>query len=84
MLPKSPSVHEIDNTQWTSYKKLWSRLKIVRSEWNKIEDEKIRKMLKEEEIEICEKLMKIAPYLTDGKGERITVPAFPLVMGRKV
>ena len=58
-------------------------MKIVRSEWNGIDDEKIRKMLKEEEIEICEKLMKIAPYLTDGKGARITVPAFPLVMGIK-
>lgn len=83
MLPTSPSVHEIDNTKWTSYKKLWSRLKIVRSEWGRIDDEKIRRMLKEEEMEICEKLMNIAPYLTDGKGARITVPAFPLVMGKK-
>jgi len=83
LLPTSPSDHEIDNTKWTSYKKLWSRLKIVRSEWNRIEDEKIRRMLKEEEMEICEKLMNIASYLTDGKGARITVPAFPLVMGKK-
>jgi hypothetical protein len=82
-LPTSPSLPEIDNSQWTSYKKLWSRLKIVRNEWSRMEDEKIKKMLKEEEIEICEKLVKIAPYLSDGKGKRITVPAFPLVMGTK-
>ena len=83
MLPKSHPDHEIDNSKWTSYKKLWSRLKIVRNEWKRIDDEKIRKLLKEEEIEICEKLVEIAPYLTDGKGKRITPPAFPLVMGKQ-
>jgi len=75
--------HEIDNSKWTSYKKLWNRLKIVRSEGTKIEDQKIKGMLKEEEVEICEKLMKIAPYLTKGNGERITIPAFVLVMAKK-
>lgn len=77
------SDQEIDNSKWTSYKKLWNRLKIVRSEWTKSKDDKIKRMLKEEEIEISEKLVKIAPYLTNGKGERITVPAFPLIMGKK-
>ncbi len=75
--------HEIDNSKWTSYKKLWNRLKIVRSEWTNSGDDKIKQMLKGEEIEISEKLVKIAPYLTNGKGERITVPAFPLIMGKK-
>ncbi len=83
MLPVSISDHEIDNSKWTSFKKLWNRLKIVRSEWNKSSDIGIKSMLKEEEIEICEKLVEIAPYLTDGKGKRITVPAFPLLMGSK-
>jgi len=83
MLSVPSSDQEIDNSKWTSYKKLWNRLKIVRSEWTKSKDDKIKQMLKEEEIEISEKLVKIAPYLTNGKGERITVPAFPLIMGRK-
>ncbi len=83
MLSVPSSDLEIDNSKWTSYKKLWNRLKIVRSEWTKSRDDKIRQMLKEEEIEICKKLVKIAPYLTNGKGERITVPAFPLIMGKK-
>lgn len=77
----SSSDHEIDNSQWTSYKKLWNRLKIVRSEWKKVKDEKLKKMLKEEEIEICHSIVKIAPYLTKGNGDRITTPAFPLIMG---
>jgi len=75
--------HEIDNSKWTSYKKLWNRLKIVRNEWKKNEDKKIKEMLKQEEVEICEKLVNIAPYLTKGNGDRITVPAFVLVMGNK-
>jgi len=83
MLSVPLSDQEIDNSKWTSYKKLWNRLKIVRSEWSRSKDDKIKQMLKEEEIEICEKLVKIAPYLTNGKGERITVPAFPLIMGQK-
>ncbi len=83
MLSVPSSDLEIDNSKWTSYKKLWNRLKIVRSEWNRSNDEKIKQMLKEEEIEISEKIVKIAPYLTNGKGERITVPAFPLIMGNK-
>jgi len=82
-LPVPSPDQEIDNTKWTSYKKLWNRLKIVRSEWKKSEDKKIKDMLKQQEVEICEKLMKIAPYLTNGKGEKITVPAFVLVMGKK-
>ncbi len=83
MLSVPSSDLEIDNSKWTSYKKLWNRLKIVRSEWTKSNDDKIKQMLKEEEIEISKKLVKIAPYLTNGKGERITVPAFPLIMGKK-
>ncbi len=83
MLSVPLSDHEIDNSKWTSYKKLWNRLKIVRSEGSKIDDEKIKKMLKEEEVEICEKLVSIAPYLTKGNGDRITVPAFVLLMGKQ-
>ncbi len=40
-------------------------------------------MLKEEEVEICEKLVNIAPYLTKGNGDRITIPAFVLLMGKQ-
>lgn len=83
MLSVPSSDLEIDNSKWTSYKKLWNRLKIVRREWTESRDDKIKQMLKEEEIEISEKLVKIAPYLTNGKGERITVPAFPLIMAKK-
>lgn len=84
LLPVPPSLDQkIDNTQWTSYNKLWKRLKIVRNEWKKSKDQKIRETLKSEEVEICKKLVKIAPYLTNGKGEKITVPAFPLILGRR-
>jgi len=82
-LSVSSSDHEIDNSKWTSYKKLWNRLKIVRSEWNKSTSDQIKGMLKEEEVGICEKLVSIAPYLTKGNGERITVPAFVLLMGKQ-
>jgi len=82
-LSVSSSDHEIDNSKWTSYKKLWNRLKIVRSEWNKSTSDQIKGMLKEEEVEICEKLVSIAPYLTKGNGERITIPAFVLLMGKQ-
>lgn len=77
------SGHQIDNSKWTSYKKLWNRLKIVRSEWNKSNSDEIKKMLKQEEVEICEKLVNIAPYLTKGNGDRITIPAFVLLMGKQ-
>lgn len=53
----------------------------MRSEWKKIEDEKIKKMLKDEEIEICQSIVEIAPYLTKGNGDRITTPVFPLILG---
>lgn len=82
-LPVPSSDRKIDNTKWTSYKKLWIRLKIIRNEWKKTEDQEIKQKLKSEEIEICEKIVKIAPYLTNAKGESITIPAFPLVLGRK-
>ncbi len=58
-------------------------MKIVRSEWNKSTSDEIKKMLKQEEVEICEKLVNIAPYLTKGNGERITIPAFVLLMGKQ-
>jgi len=77
------SGHEIDNSKWTSYKKLWNRLKIVRSEWNKSTSDQIKEMLKQEEVEICEKLVSIAPFLTKGNGDRITIPAFVLLMGKQ-
>ena len=82
-MPVPSSVDQIDNSQWTSYKKLWNRLKIIRGKWKETKDQKIKDELKSEEIEICKKIVAIAPHLTNGKGEKITVPAFPLILGRK-
>jgi len=79
MLPKSLSVAEVDNTQWSSFTKLWMRLKIVRNEAKKINDPELISRFKKEEIEISRKIVKIAPLLTNGKGEHITVPFFPLL-----
>lgn len=82
-MPVPSPVHEIDNSQWTSYKKLWNRLKIIRNQWKETKEKELKDMLKAEEIEVCKKIVGIAPFLTNGKGERITIPAFPLILGGK-
>jgi len=79
MLPKTLSVSAIDNKNWTPLKKLWLRLKIVRNEARNCNDSEIVSKLKEEEIEISSKIVKLSKTVTDGKGKRITVPFFPLL-----
>ena len=73
----------VDNSQWTSYKKLWMKLKIVRNKAKKEKDPKLKQELKEEEIEISKKLRKIAPLLTDRKGTHIAIPMFPILGGQQ-
>lgn len=76
MLSKSLSV---DNTQWTSFRKLWMRLKIIRNKAKKTKDHLERSKFKQEEIEISKKIKKIAPFLTDKNGVHIPIPQFPLL-----
>lgn len=72
-------MHPTDNTQWSSFRKLWLRLKIVRNEASKIKDNELVSKFKEEEIEISRKIVNIAPFLTNGKGVHIPIPMFPIL-----
>jgi len=64
----STEVKQINNTNWTSYKKLWKKYKIERKNGNKLE-----------EIKIAKKIVDIAKTITDGKGKPITVPFFAIL-----
>ncbi len=77
-MPKTLSI-EINNKNWTPLKKSWLRLKIVRNEAKKIEDQELVSKLKEEEIEISRRIVKLSKTVTDGKGKPITTPFFPLL-----
>lgn len=74
MLSESLSV---DNTQWTSYKKLWMKLKITRKKAKSASNKEEQIKLKQEEIEISKKIRKIARFLTDKNGVHIPIPVFP-------
>jgi len=79
MLPKTLSVSTIDNKNWTPLKKLWLKLKIVRNEAKKCKDNELISKLKEEEILVSRKIVKLSKTVTDGKGKPITIPFFPLL-----
>ena len=79
MLPKTLSVSTIDNKNWTPLKKLWLKLKIIRNQARNCKDPEIVSKLKEEEIEVSGKIVKLSKTVTDGNGKRITVPFFALL-----
>lgn len=78
-MSSNESLPKVDNTKWSSFKKLWISLKIIRKKASTEKDQEIISKLKEEEIEISRKIVEIAPFLTNGKGEHITIPMFPLL-----
>ena len=61
-------VSKVNNVNWHSYKKLWIKYKIDRKNGNKTE-----------EINTAKKLVALAKTITDGKGNPITVPFFPIL-----
>ncbi len=61
-------VSKVNNVNWHSYKKLWIKYKIDRKNGNKTE-----------EIITAKKLVALAKTITDGKGNPITVPFFPIL-----
>jgi len=61
-------VSKVNNVNWHSYKKLWIKYKIDRKKGNKTE-----------EINTAKKLVELAKTITDGKGNPITVPFFPIL-----
>ena len=67
-LPKVLEVSKVNNVNWHSYKKLWIKYKIDRKNGNK-----------SEEINTAKKLVALAKTITDGKGNPITVPFFPIL-----
>ena len=67
-LPKVLEVSKVNNVNWHSYKKLWIKYKIDRKNGNKTE-----------EINTAKKLVALAKTITDGKGNPITVPFFPIL-----
>lgn len=79
VLPKQVQVTNVNNKDWTPYKKLWKRLKIIRNEAMLTTDPEIKKEKKDEEIEISRKIVAIAKTLTNGKGVPIAVPMFPIL-----
>lgn len=79
MLPQEIQVTSVNNENWNSFKKLWKRLKIIRNEAMLTTDPEIKKEKKDEETEISRKLVSIAKTLTDGKGNPIPIPMFPIL-----
>lgn len=69
---KSEYSKEVNNKNWTSFKKLWLSFKIERKNNNRT------KM-----VEIARKLQDIAPTLRDGKGQKITTPVFTFLVNEK-
>jgi hypothetical protein len=73
------ALEQINNENWTPLKKLWRKLKMIRSLW-KVETNIDRKQyLKEWEMEISSKIVKLSKTVTDGKGERIAIPFFAVL-----
>jgi hypothetical protein len=67
-LPMVVEASKVNNVNWYSYKKLWIKYKIDRKNGNKTE-----------EIITAKKLVALAKTITDGKGNPITVPFFPIL-----
>lgn len=74
---------QINNVNWTSLKKNWKRLKIIRSQARNTKNKEIEKILKDEEIEISLTIRQLSDTVTDGKGNKITVPVFPILGGNQ-
>lgn len=72
-------MEQINNENWTPFKKLWRKLKIVRSLWTVETEPERKEYLKKWEIEISTKIVRLSKTLANGKGERIAVPFFPLL-----
>lgn len=79
MLPSTLSLTNVNNKNWTALKKLWKRLKIIRNQAKLTTDDQIKNELKDEEIEISKKIVRLSKTVTDGKGKPITTPFFPLL-----
>ena len=73
------ALEEINNENWTPLKKLWRKLKMIRN-LGTVETDSARKdYLKHWEIEIARKIVNLSKTVTDGKGERIAIPFFPIL-----
>jgi len=73
------ALEEINNENWTPLRKLWRKLKMIRSLWKVEINEERKDYLKKWEIEISGKIVKLSKTVTDGKGERIAIPFFALL-----
>jgi predicted Holliday junction resolvase-like endonuclease len=73
------ALEQINNENWTPLKKLWRKLKMIRSLWKVETNEERKDYLKEWEKEIAEKIVKLSKTVTDGKGNRITIPFFAIL-----
>lgn len=72
-------MEEINNENWTPLKKLWRKVKIIRSLGSVEPDKDRKKYLKEWEIEISRKIVALSRTVTDKNGERIAIPFFPVL-----
>ncbi len=73
------ALEQINNENWTPLKKLWRKLKMIRSLWKVETNMDRKKYLKEWEMEISSKIVKLSKTVTDGKGERIAIPFFAVL-----
>ena len=68
---------------WTSLKKNWKRLKIIRSQARNTKNKEVKRVLKDEEIEISLTIRQLSDTVTDGKGNKIAVPLSPILGGKQ-
>lgn len=73
------ALEQINNENWTPLKKLWRKLKMIRSLWKVEINQERKEYLKEWEMEISGKIVKLSKTVTDGKGNRIAIPFFALL-----
>jgi len=73
------ALESIDNKNWTPLKKLWRKLKIIRQLWKVEINEERKNYLKTWEIEISRTIVNLSKTVTDGKGNRIDIPFFPVL-----
>lgn len=83
MLSKVAIDTKINNVNWTSLKKNWKRLKIIRSQARNAKNKEVKRVLKDEEIEISLTIRQLSDTVTDGKGNKIAVPLFPILGGKQ-
>lgn len=73
------ALEQINNENWTPLKKLWRKLKMIRSLWKVETNQERKEYLKEWEMEISAKIVKLSKTVTDGKGIRIAIPFFAVL-----